>query len=259
MLGEKIKQLRIAKGLTQKQLADKLFVTPQAVSRWEQNEVEPSVSALSELATIFDVSLDELIAGKEAKKNVVVEEKIVYKEQKPVLGVCEVCKKPIYNGNDIIMQYSPEGKRTICKACDEKEKEGQKQYRVSESARKRRKSFIWGSISAIIALVIVLIGILSPEFTQGAGVKVVMIIGALLFFPFVSCLCLDNNVVFDIVATIATWGFVKFPGLIFTLDLDGIIWLLTVKLLFWILLFKVIIYLDRLFLSFSLQINECMI
>lgn len=68
MLGEKIKQLRIAKGLTQKQLADKLFVTPQAVSRWEQNEVEPSVSALSELATIFDVSLDELIAGKEAKK-----------------------------------------------------------------------------------------------------------------------------------------------------------------------------------------------
>lgn len=30
-------------------------------------------------------------------------------------------------------------------------------------------------------------------------------------------------------------GFVKFPGLIFTLDLDGIAWLLTVKLLFWVL------------------------
>ena len=34
---------------------------------------------------------------------------------------------------------------------------------------------------------------------------------------------------------IFSWGFVKMPGLIFTLDLDGIIWLLTVKLLFWIL------------------------
>ena len=34
---------------------------------------------------------------------------------------------------------------------------------------------------------------------------------------------------------IFSWGFVKMPGLIFTLDLDGIIWLLTVKLIFWIL------------------------
>ena len=37
------------------------------------------------------------------------------------------------------------------------------------------------------------------------------------------------------VATIAEWGFVQFPNLIFTLDLDGLIWFLTVKLLFWIL------------------------
>jgi hypothetical protein len=34
---------------------------------------------------------------------------------------------------------------------------------------------------------------------------------------------------------IFSWGFVRMPGLIFTLDLDGILWLLTVKLLFWIL------------------------
>jgi hypothetical protein len=37
------------------------------------------------------------------------------------------------------------------------------------------------------------------------------------------------------IATIFSWGFVTMPGLIFTLDLDGIIWLLTVKLLFWII------------------------
>ena len=235
MLGEKIKQLRSAKGLTQKQLADKLFVTPQAISRWEQNEVEPSVSALSELANIFDVSLDELISGKEQQAKVVVQEKVVYKEQKPVLGMCEVCKKPIYDGNDIIMQYSPEGKRTICKACAEKEKENKKAYNISEVKRKRRKSYIWGTISAVLAIVLVIIGITNPEFTQGVGVKVAMIIGAALFFPFVSCLCLDNNFIFDIVAGITSWGFVKFPGLIFTLDLDGIIWLLTVKLAFWII------------------------
>ena len=37
------------------------------------------------------------------------------------------------------------------------------------------------------------------------------------------------------VYTVASWGFVRFPGLIFSLDLDGIIWLLTVKLAFWII------------------------
>jgi hypothetical protein len=37
------------------------------------------------------------------------------------------------------------------------------------------------------------------------------------------------------VLEVFSWGFVKMPGLIFTLDLDGIIWLLTVKLIFWIL------------------------
>ena len=37
------------------------------------------------------------------------------------------------------------------------------------------------------------------------------------------------------VLEIFSWGFVRMPGLIFTLDLDGIIWLLTVKLLFWVL------------------------
>ena len=37
------------------------------------------------------------------------------------------------------------------------------------------------------------------------------------------------------VLDVASWGFVRFPGLIFSLDLDGIIWFITVKLLFAIL------------------------
>ena len=41
------------------------------------------------------------------------------------------------------------------------------------------------------------------------------------------------------ILTIFSWGFVKFPGLIFTLDLDGIIWLIAVKLLFWVLGFLI--------------------
>lgn len=65
MLQHNIKSLRLQNGLTQKQLADELHVTPQAVSRWENGEVEPSVSAIGEMAKIFNVSYDELMRGKE--------------------------------------------------------------------------------------------------------------------------------------------------------------------------------------------------
>ena len=42
MLGDKIRELRTQNNITQKELSEKLFVTAQAVSRWEKNEVEPS-------------------------------------------------------------------------------------------------------------------------------------------------------------------------------------------------------------------------
>ncbi len=62
MLGDKIKELRAQNNITQKELSEKLFVTAQAVSRWEKNEVEPSIKTLTELAKIFNVSVDELLS-----------------------------------------------------------------------------------------------------------------------------------------------------------------------------------------------------
>ena len=55
MIGANIKKLRLEHGMTQKNLADKLFVSAQAVSRWENNEVEPSISTILELAKIFEI------------------------------------------------------------------------------------------------------------------------------------------------------------------------------------------------------------
>ena len=65
---------------------------------------------------------------------------------------------------------------------------------------------------------------------------------AVLTFTLVSCLVLDNNFIGIMILTIWSWGFIKMPMLIFTLDLDGILWLLTVKLLFWILELAVSIF-----------------
>ena len=63
MISKNIKALRMQKGLTQKELADLLHVTSQAVSRWEKGEVEPSIDTISEMANIFEVTTDEIIGG----------------------------------------------------------------------------------------------------------------------------------------------------------------------------------------------------
>jgi len=63
-LGKKIKEFRVKKGLTQKQLADYLYVTPQALSRWENDDNEPNLSTLVKLADLFEVTVDCLLERK---------------------------------------------------------------------------------------------------------------------------------------------------------------------------------------------------
>ena len=59
-LGKRIRQLRFKAGLTQEQLAEKLNVTPQSVSKWENAAAMPDISALPLLAGIFGVTIDDL-------------------------------------------------------------------------------------------------------------------------------------------------------------------------------------------------------
>ena len=59
-LGKKIKQLRYKAGLTQEQLAERMGVSPQSVSKWENAVAMPDITALPQLAEIFGVSIDDL-------------------------------------------------------------------------------------------------------------------------------------------------------------------------------------------------------
>lgn len=61
--GEQIKQLRTEQNLTQEQFAEKLHVTRQAVSNWENNRNLPDLEMLLQMSDTFDVSLDQLIKG----------------------------------------------------------------------------------------------------------------------------------------------------------------------------------------------------
>ena len=58
-----IYELRTKKGLSQEELAEKIFVTRQAVSRWETGETVPNIDALKLLSQLFDVSINTLLGS----------------------------------------------------------------------------------------------------------------------------------------------------------------------------------------------------
>jgi transcriptional regulator with XRE-family HTH domain len=76
-LGTQIAQLRKATGITQEQLAQKLGVTNQAVSKWELGQSCPDISLLPAMADFFGVTIDRLLRGEpeETVRIVPVEER----------------------------------------------------------------------------------------------------------------------------------------------------------------------------------------
>lgn len=68
--GEQLRRAREEKGLTQQSLAEKLYVTRQAVSRWECGDRYPDLLTTKKISLLLDVSLDDLLSGKEITKEV---------------------------------------------------------------------------------------------------------------------------------------------------------------------------------------------
>lgn len=62
---EKLHELRNQKGLTQEELAEKLFVSRTAISKWESGRGYPSIDSLKAIAKCFHVTVDELLSGEE--------------------------------------------------------------------------------------------------------------------------------------------------------------------------------------------------
>lgn len=62
---KKIQELRKQKGLTQEELAEALFVSRTAVSKWESGRGYPNIDSLKEIAKFFSVTIDELLSGDE--------------------------------------------------------------------------------------------------------------------------------------------------------------------------------------------------
>ncbi len=94
---EVIRKLRTNKGLSQDELAQKLYVTRQAVSRWETGETVPNTEALKLLSNFFDVSINTLLGS-------------------PRQLICQCCGMPL---DDTSISKEPTGdfNEEYCKWC----------------------------------------------------------------------------------------------------------------------------------------------
>ena len=81
-IGEFISFLRKEKGLTQIELAEKLFVTDKAVSKWERGLSLPDITVLEKLASELDVKVEEILHGERENKKQKEERPVIKREQK---------------------------------------------------------------------------------------------------------------------------------------------------------------------------------
>lgn len=79
---EALMKLRKNQGLTQTEVAEKVFVTRQAVSRWETGETTPDIDTLKLLSTLFNVSINQLLG-------------------QPQGFICQSCAMPLQEPEDL--------------------------------------------------------------------------------------------------------------------------------------------------------------
>ncbi len=92
-MGNFIKSLREEKNWTQEDLANKVCYSREAVSKWERGRCEPDIEVLKKLSTLFDVKIEELIAGKKNPKeesvavNLYTKNSVIKKKLKIVITI----------------------------------------------------------------------------------------------------------------------------------------------------------------------------
>ena len=263
--GTKIAELRASRNMTQAELGAMLNVTSQAVSKWENGLSEPDMDSIRKLCEIFEISFDEFFG---------VEPKSVDKRETAgsvVLAYCDVCDKPLYNPKEYQVSIENGIQHTTCLDCvpkkeemkrkaeqeriakenkaREERREREHQVRVEGEMREVRKGLIWGIVGGIALAVLLLIGTISSQ--QNVGIIIASGIVGLYGGYAMLAQFIWTNSVWDV------FGFflrtLKLPGVIFTLDLDGIIFLLTVKLLGAILsaIFSVVLFIIGFFVTLA--------
>ena len=91
-LNEKLQELRKQKGLTQEELAERLYVSRTAVSKWESGRGYPNIESLKAIASFFSVTVDELLSSDEILTIAAEEQKRTKKHFLDlVFGLLDIC------------------------------------------------------------------------------------------------------------------------------------------------------------------------
>ena len=256
-VGQKIKKLRSEKGLTQKELADKVHVTFQTVSKWENDENEPDISTLRELSKLFGCSLDELLSeddSKEKEAEVVEEEKPTEPVTKTIIihqkemHVCAKCKKDIPEG-DIEIDHvcvRPAGRgssaiyrddyyhKECFKIVQQERTIAKERARAAKAKRSKKLSFGWGIAGGVVALVVsLLVLLLVPECKAQVQIWQAILYSILAgygIFAMLYCI-ISGSYIGDVFVWCAGLS-IKFPGIIFSWDLGGFAFLIVMKVFF---------------------------
>lgn len=150
LMGGRLQRLRNQNSLTQEELAERLDVSRQSVSKWELNKTLPDVDKLIQLSEIYQVSIDYLIKGEEVKE-----------EGKKEEGVAELAGKEDVAGkaSDLVKEDEETDKRKEDNETDKREEED----RMREEKRMSKETkIILGSMIILIIILIALVGILLP-------------------------------------------------------------------------------------------------
>ena len=93
-----LKNIRIKNNLTQDEMAEKLSVTRQAVSRWENGDSTPNIETLKQISTAFDVSINTLLGS-------------------PRKLICQCCGMPLDDDGVISRETDNSFNEDYCKWC----------------------------------------------------------------------------------------------------------------------------------------------
>ena len=97
-------------GLTQVELAEKMYVTDKAVSKWERNLANPDIQSINKLAEILNISVNELLMAPKAQKNKEIEAivQLIFKAVALAMGIALLVLS-ILNEIDLKMGFSLTG------------------------------------------------------------------------------------------------------------------------------------------------------
>lgn len=105
LFNEKLKMLRKGKGLTQEDLAEKINVSRQAITKWESGEGIPDIENLKQISILFDVTIDELVKENfdvkiDNSKNIYVKELVIDHSKDFDIKISKIDELTILNNSE---------------------------------------------------------------------------------------------------------------------------------------------------------------